>query len=170
MRPQHSATSLWVSSHPFVYWTFQANAVDIDGLAPIVTLLMSTDPAGIRVVARVRPQHKNELEKDIIVSTAANDSGATVKIPNPKKESETYAFQFSGAYDQTATQQEIYEHESKRLSISRLPLNGAEMTPQFHLRSKVCSTALMSRYLHTGVPERGRHTQCEGVNPWPIAA
>ena len=83
---------------------------------------MLPNPAGIRVVARVRPQHKNELEKDVIVSTANNDSGATVKIPNPKKESETYAFQFGGAYDQTATQQEIYEHESKRLSTLRFLL------------------------------------------------
>ena len=118
----------------------------------------------------MRPQHKNELEKDVIVSTANNDNGATVKIPNPKKESETYAFHFSGAYDQTATQQEIYEHESKRLYILRLTLDGAKTTPQSHLRSKVSSAAWMSRYLHTVARERGRRTQCEEVNPWPIAA
>lgn len=98
------------------------HALDLDRLIPNVYMLVLPNPADIRVVARVRPQHKNELEKDVIVSTATNDSGATVKISNPKKESETYAFQFSGAYDQTATQQEIYEHESKRLSTLRLLL------------------------------------------------
>ena len=72
----------------------------------------------------MRPQHKNELEKDVIVSTTSDASGAIVKVPNPKKESETYAFQFSGAYDQTATQQEIYEHESKPCSSSHLPLRA----------------------------------------------
>ena len=66
----------------------------------------------IRVVARIRPQHKSELDRDIIVSTNALDESAVVKIPNPKNESESFAFQFSSVYDHLATQQQIFDNES----------------------------------------------------------
>ena len=67
----------------------------------------------IRVVARVRPQQKNELEKDFIISIESSGDASLVKVPNPKKESELYAFQFSGVYGQQASQQEIFDHESR---------------------------------------------------------
>ncbi|KAL9129741.1 MAG: hypothetical protein Q9217_001899 [Psora testacea] len=65
----------------------------------------------IRVVARVRPQQKSELNKDVIVATASSEEAAVVKIPNPKNESEMFSFQFSGVYDQTATQQVFFDQE-----------------------------------------------------------
>ena len=71
---------------------------------------------GIRVIARIRPQQQHELGKDVIVSTASNTESASdqptlVKIPNPKNESEDFTFQFSGVYDHTATQQQIFDNE-----------------------------------------------------------
>ena len=66
----------------------------------------------VRVVARIRPLQKGELQKDVILSTVGNSENPLVKIPNPKNESESYTFQFSGVYDQLATQQALFDHES----------------------------------------------------------
>ncbi|EME41978.1 hypothetical protein DOTSEDRAFT_72918 [Dothistroma septosporum NZE10] len=70
----------------------------------------------VRVVARVRPLLENEIEKDVIVTASSapgdkTDSKSIVRIPNPKKESELYSFQFSSVYDQTATQADIFDNE-----------------------------------------------------------
>ena len=67
----------------------------------------------IRVVARVRPQQQSELGKDAIVTTETTDGHGIVRIPNPKNEGESFAFQFSGVYDHLSTQQQIFETESK---------------------------------------------------------
>jgi hypothetical protein len=72
--------------------------------------------ASVRVVARIRPLLKLELDKDTIVTAeaAGNETPASptvVRIPNPKNESESYTFQFNAVYDQQATQQEIFEKE-----------------------------------------------------------
>ena len=64
----------------------------------------------VRVVARIRPRLKNENEKDEILSI---HDGTTVKIPNPKSMSEFYSFQFASAYDQSSTQQDLFESEGK---------------------------------------------------------
>lgn len=70
---------------------------------------------GIRVVARIRPQQRHELDKDVIVSAASdNDTSAhptVVKVPNPKNESEDFSFQFSSVYEQSSNQQEIFDNE-----------------------------------------------------------
>lgn len=70
----------------------------------------------VRVVARIRPLLKDEIEKDVIVDAArapsqAGERDTVVRIPNPKKESELYTFEFSSVYGQNATQQEIFEQE-----------------------------------------------------------
>jgi len=70
----------------------------------------------VRVVARIRPQQQQELDKDTILSTAStNDTTEPrlVKIPNPKNESEAFSFQFSSVYDYHATQQQIFDKEGK---------------------------------------------------------
>jgi hypothetical protein len=69
----------------------------------------------VRVVARVRPLLKSELEKDQIVSShnGAHGTPTIVKIPNPKNLSEEYSFQFNSVYEQNSTQQELYEAEGK---------------------------------------------------------
>lgn len=73
------------------------------------------------MVARIRPLLKAELDKDVIV-TAENISGAAgerpdnksiVRIPNPKKESEAFSFQFNSVYDQEATQAQIFDNEGE---------------------------------------------------------
>lgn len=72
------------------------------------------------MVARIRPLLKNELDKDKIVDAATNaagDSKTLLRIPNPKNESELFSFQFSSVYDETATQQDLFENEGKRLHI-----------------------------------------------------
>ena len=69
----------------------------------------------VRVVARVRPLLKSEIEKDVILETS-NDNAAsrtTVKIPNPKCPSEEYSFQFNSVYDQDATQAQLFDNEGK---------------------------------------------------------
>ncbi|KAF2213593.1 hypothetical protein CERZMDRAFT_39180 [Cercospora zeae-maydis SCOH1-5] len=70
----------------------------------------------VRVVARIRPLLKDEIEKDVIVDAArapAQTAGSDtiVRIPNPKKESELYTFEFTSVYGQHATQQEFFEQE-----------------------------------------------------------
>ncbi|KAK7512773.1 P-loop containing nucleoside triphosphate hydrolase protein [Phyllosticta citriasiana] len=70
----------------------------------------------VRVLARIRPLLKNELEKDVIVTAenASVDQDASpnvVRMPNPKNESEAFSFQFQSVYDQETTQQELFDEE-----------------------------------------------------------
>ncbi|KAF2819813.1 kinesin-domain-containing protein [Ophiobolus disseminans] len=68
----------------------------------------------VRVVARIRPILKNELDKDTIVSaeTIDGESSATVvRLPSPKNDSESFSFQFSSVYEQDATQQQLFDAE-----------------------------------------------------------
>lgn len=68
----------------------------------------------VRVVARIRPLLKQELEKDTIVEAAAptGDTGPSiVRIPNPKNAAELYSFQFNSVYDQETTQQTVFDNE-----------------------------------------------------------
>lgn len=86
----------------------------------------------VRVVARIRPLLKLENERDVIVTTneaheAEPDNGKTgvktmknkndnntsgiLRIPNPKNIAEQYSFQFNSVYDQTASQQVVYDNE-----------------------------------------------------------
>ena len=65
----------------------------------------------VRVIARIRPLLKAEIEKDVIVDTAGE---STVKIPNPKKEAEAFSFHFNSVYDREATQAQIFDNEGKR--------------------------------------------------------
>ena len=67
----------------------------------------------VRVVARIRPLLKAEIEKDVIVEAAGDsaDGKSIVKIPNPKNESEAFSFQFNRVYDREATQSQLYDNE-----------------------------------------------------------
>ncbi|EKG17802.1 hypothetical protein MPH_04934 [Macrophomina phaseolina MS6] len=70
----------------------------------------------VRVLARIRPLLKNELEKDTIVTaeSATGDENSPpnlIRIPNPKNEAESFSFQFNGVYDRTTTQQELFDKE-----------------------------------------------------------
>ena len=64
----------------------------------------------VRVVARIRPLLKSELDKDTIVSA---DDSSVIKIPNPKNEGEQYSFQFNSVYGSEATQQALFEGEGE---------------------------------------------------------
>ena len=66
----------------------------------------------VKVVARVRPLLKAELDKDTIVSA----DGAVVRIPNPKNESENYSFQFNSVYNSEVKQQELFDNEGRPLA------------------------------------------------------
>lgn len=70
----------------------------------------------VRVVARIRPLLKQELEKDTIVEAAPSvteplATSSIVRIPNPKNEAEAFSFQFNSVYDQQATQQQVFDNE-----------------------------------------------------------
>lgn len=72
----------------------------------------------VRVVARIRPLLKQELDKDTIVTAESSDGekGANptvVRIPNPKNDSESFSFQFSSVYEQDATQQQLFDGEGR---------------------------------------------------------
>jgi hypothetical protein len=69
----------------------------------------------VRVVARIRPLLKNELDKDTIVSAEAveGETDATVvRLPSPKNDAESFSFQFSSVYEQNASQQQLFDAES----------------------------------------------------------
>ncbi|KZF21898.1 kinesin-domain-containing protein [Xylona heveae TC161] len=80
----------------------------------------------VRVVARIRPLVKSELEKDVIVTTGQSAAAVAeskegkqkkdaqptvVRIPNPKNPGENFSFQFNSVYGQIATQQELFDAE-----------------------------------------------------------
>ena len=68
----------------------------------------------VRVVARIRPLLKSELDKDTIVSAdspSREGSPTVVHIPNPKNEAEDFSFQFNSVYGAEATQKDLFEHE-----------------------------------------------------------
>ena len=75
----------------------------------------------IRVVARIRPVHPTELEKDVIVKVGGIDGEAPtlVKVPNPKNEHEDFTFQFSSVYSEAAEQQIIFDNESASMVCIR---------------------------------------------------
>lgn len=69
----------------------------------------------VRVVARIRPLLKQELDKDTIVTaeTLEGESAPTViRLPSPKNDAESFSFQFSSVYEQEATQQQLFDAES----------------------------------------------------------
>ena len=72
----------------------------------------------IRVVARIRPVHQTELEKDVIVKVGGVDGEdpTLVKVPNPKNEHEDFTFQFSSVYSEAAEQQIIFDNEGASVS------------------------------------------------------
>lgn len=91
----------------------------------------------IRVVARIRPRQAGEMGQDVIVSTGTATASASataaskgpmneeggcrrtsrggpatlVRIPSPKNENEDFTFQFSGVYDEFASQQVVFDQE-----------------------------------------------------------
>jgi hypothetical protein len=69
----------------------------------------------VRVVARIRPLLKQEIQKDIIVTTDPAEPSKIVRIPNPKNDAELYTFQFNSVYDQNATQQDLFDGEGSTL-------------------------------------------------------
>ena len=83
--------------------------------------------SSVRVVARIRPLLKHELDKDTIVTAEASqgDSTATpsiIRVPNPKNDNESYSFQFSSVYDQETTQQQLFEGEGEDNAATRTTL------------------------------------------------
>jgi hypothetical protein len=74
--------------------------------------------SSVRVVARIRPLSKKEIERDVIVtSPPSQELSNTVRIPNPKNEAELYSFQFNSVYNQDATQQQIFDQEGTAPSL-----------------------------------------------------
>jgi hypothetical protein len=65
----------------------------------------------VRVVARIRPLLKAELEKDVIVRTDPANPNQIIRIPNPKNDAELYTFQFNSVYGSDATQQDLFDGE-----------------------------------------------------------
>ena len=69
----------------------------------------------VRVVARIRPLLKQELDKDTIVTAETLDgetAPTVVRIPSQKNDAD-FSFQFSSVYEQGATQQQLFDAESE---------------------------------------------------------
>lgn len=69
----------------------------------------------VRVVARIRPLLKQELDKDTIVTAESLDGESTptvVRVPSPKNDAESFSYHFSSVYEQEATQQQLFDAES----------------------------------------------------------
>lgn len=126
----------------------------------------------VRVVARIRPLLKNELEKDTIVEAAAPSGDVSanptlVRMPNPKNEAEAFSFQFNSVYDQQATQQQIFDDESKPRFLHTRPTRAVVLTKVQSLRqSSISSKVWTSPCSHTESQEREKHTRCEEGNQW----
>lgn len=123
----------------------------------------------VRVVARIRPLLKAELEKDAIVHAEklAIEKGhnrTVVRIPNPKNESEAFSFQFNSVYGREATQSQIFDEEGTRYCTygEAAPANSV----QSHQRSNTCSKATMLHYSRTASPAPVKRTQCAAANHW----
>lgn len=101
----------------------------------------------VRVVARIRPLLKAELDKDIIIEAApsGNEGTKIIRLPNPRNEAESYSFQFNNVYDQHATQQQIFDEEGKAVNIIK---------PEIFLTVDSCA------YCQAPVQGAGRHTLC----------
>ncbi len=78
----------------------------------------------VRVIARVRPLLRTETEKDKILDIPSDNptSKTTVKIPNPKCQSESFSFQFNSVYDSEATQAQLFENEGRRREVHAVDL------------------------------------------------
>lgn len=53
---------------------------------------------------------KRDIQDDNLL-TLSKERGVTVRIPNPKNESEEFAFRFNAVYDGNSSQAEIFEAE-----------------------------------------------------------
>ncbi|KAH0555678.1 hypothetical protein GP486_006378 [Trichoglossum hirsutum] len=77
----------------------------------------------VRVVARIRPLLKAELDRDIVVhGTSSSDGGPngdidTIRIPNPRNENEEFSFQFNSVYGVQATQEDIFQNEAESSGV-----------------------------------------------------
>ncbi|OAA73616.1 kinesin family protein [Cordyceps fumosorosea ARSEF 2679] len=72
----------------------------------------------VRVVARIRPLLDGEHEKDIIVRADTAEAGkpnTIVKIPSPKNGAEDFSFAFNSVYDQSTSQETLYNSEVQPL-------------------------------------------------------
>lgn len=79
----------------------------------------------VRVVARIRPLLKAELEKDIIVnagSTSLDTSApSTVTIPDPKHQSQNFTFNFNRVFERESSQQELFDGEGSGDPPTNMP-------------------------------------------------
>lgn len=58
----------------------------------------------VRIIARIRPLLKNEIEKDIVVRT----EGTAISMPNPKNENENFTFPFNAVHDSESDQSQLF--------------------------------------------------------------
>lgn len=121
----------------------------------------------VRVVARIRPLLKQELDKDTIVTaeTLEGESTATVvRLPSPKNDAESFSFQFSSVYEQEATQQQLFDAESEKETPIAIGISLTSV--QSRRQSNTYSMASTCQSLHMAAPVPAKHTQCEGGSRW----
>ena len=71
----------------------------------------------VRVMTRICPQQPREMGEDVIVLTAGSEGKLLrpnlIKIPSPKNERETLSSQFGSVWGTEASQQDVFDSESR---------------------------------------------------------
>ncbi|KAF8137524.1 P-loop containing nucleoside triphosphate hydrolase protein [Boletus edulis] len=69
----------------------------------------------INIAARLRPRLDNELDDEGIQITHTPGGPSCISVPNPRDLSQVFNFPFTSCYDQSSTQEEIFEQDVRPL-------------------------------------------------------
>ncbi|KAG9313403.1 P-loop containing nucleoside triphosphate hydrolase protein [Chiua virens] len=69
----------------------------------------------IKIAARLRPRLENELDDEGIQITHTPDGPSYISVPNPRDLSQVFNFPFTSCYDQSSTQEQIFEQDVRPL-------------------------------------------------------
>ncbi|KAK2464524.1 hypothetical protein APHAL10511_003503 [Amanita phalloides] len=70
----------------------------------------------VRIAARLRPRIEGEIDDEAIQIQRSEDGGMCYMIvPNPRDPTQVFKFPFTSCYDQTSTQDEIFENDVRPL-------------------------------------------------------
>lgn len=75
----------------------------------------------VRIIARVRPLLKGEIEKDIVVRT----EGTAISMPNPKNENENFTFPFNAVHDSESDQAQLFSEGELLMATLSIPIAGS---------------------------------------------
>ncbi|KIJ61547.1 hypothetical protein HYDPIDRAFT_96250 [Hydnomerulius pinastri MD-312] len=69
----------------------------------------------IKIAARLRPRLENELDDEGITIARSPGGPSCISVPNPRDTSQVFNFPLTSCYDQSSTQEEIFEQDVRPL-------------------------------------------------------